>query len=45
MASVDSIVAAVFAQIDKNGDGDISLEEFRLGFHEHPEICGFFKQF
>jgi hypothetical protein len=25
--------------------GTIDLEEFKVGFKEHPDICNFFKQF
>lgn len=42
---IDQIVKEVLAKIDVDGNGTISLEEFKQGFSKHPDICAFFRQF
>jgi len=35
----------LFGPANQLQSGTIDLEEFKLGFKEHPDICNFFKQF
>jgi hypothetical protein len=43
-AAIDNVVNIVFTQIDADGNGEITYEEFIDGYYKYPEICSFFKQ-
>eukprot|EP00727_Mastigamoeba_balamuthi_P007799 m51a1_g364 hypothetical protein (199) ;mRNA; r:601183-602152 len=45
LAAIDGIINTVFDKVDKDHNGVLDIDEFLLGFSEHPEVCGFFKQF
>ncbi|ELR18137.1 EF hand domain containing protein [Acanthamoeba castellanii str. Neff] len=44
-AEIQRIIDEIFAKVDADNSGTIDLEEFKVGFKEHPDICNFFKQF
>jgi Ca2+-binding EF-hand superfamily protein len=44
-AKLNTILDDIFNKVDANHDGLIDINEFIHGFADHPEICGFFKQF
>eukprot|EP01107_Rhizomastix_libera_P008061 TRINITY_DN2312_c0_g1_i4.p1 TRINITY_DN2312_c0_g1~~TRINITY_DN2312_c0_g1_i4.p1 ORF type:complete len:192 (+),score=47.67 TRINITY_DN2312_c0_g1_i4:26-601(+) len=44
-SAIDGVVNAVFDRVDADGNGVLTLDEFMTGFAEHPDVCGFFKQF
>jgi hypothetical protein len=41
---IKTVVEQIFEKIDTNKDGTLSLDEFKKGFVDHPDICGFFRQ-
>lgn len=43
-AEVASLIKQIFDKVDTNKDGKLSLQEFKTGFSEHPDICMLFKQ-
>ncbi|KAH3756256.1 neurocalcin-like [Pelomyxa schiedti] len=45
MQTIQGIVDTVFDRVDTDRSGAIDRQEFIAGFRDHPEICGFFKQF
>ncbi|KAH3766219.1 hypothetical protein Pelo_1893 [Pelomyxa schiedti] len=45
LQTIQGIVDAVFSRVDTDGNGTIDRKEFLAGFKDHPEVCGFFKQF
>eukprot|EP01122_Echinamoeba_exundans_P005205 TRINITY_DN15373_c0_g1_i1.p1 TRINITY_DN15373_c0_g1~~TRINITY_DN15373_c0_g1_i1.p1 ORF type:complete len:212 (+),score=73.56 TRINITY_DN15373_c0_g1_i1:38-637(+) len=44
-AKIEEILNQIFEKIDTDKSGSIDVNEFIKGFSEHPDICGFFKQF
>jgi Ca2+-binding EF-hand superfamily protein len=42
---ISNIVENIFLKVDTDGSGKLSLEEFKVGFAKHPDICAFFRQF
>jgi len=45
MAKIEQILDEIFNEVDTDKSGTIDMNEFIKGFSEHPDICGFFKQF
>eukprot|EP01106_Pelomyxa_sp_JSP_P015350 TRINITY_DN525_c0_g1_i1.p1 TRINITY_DN525_c0_g1~~TRINITY_DN525_c0_g1_i1.p1 ORF type:complete len:203 (+),score=59.79 TRINITY_DN525_c0_g1_i1:54-611(+) len=45
MTAIDSVIDQVFDKVDTDRSGAIDRAEFKNGFSQHPEVCGFFKQF
>eukprot|EP01106_Pelomyxa_sp_JSP_P000329 TRINITY_DN104_c0_g1_i2.p1 TRINITY_DN104_c0_g1~~TRINITY_DN104_c0_g1_i2.p1 ORF type:complete len:171 (+),score=42.28 TRINITY_DN104_c0_g1_i2:106-618(+) len=45
LEAIDRTVATVFTVVDTDHNGVLDKAEFIKGFSEHPEVCGFFKQF
>jgi len=45
MAAIDEVINTVFDRVDTDRSGTIDLQEFIRGFSEHPDVCGFFKQY
>eukprot|EP01089_Gocevia_fonbrunei_P004293 TRINITY_DN1431_c0_g1_i2.p1 TRINITY_DN1431_c0_g1~~TRINITY_DN1431_c0_g1_i2.p1 ORF type:complete len:192 (-),score=47.63 TRINITY_DN1431_c0_g1_i2:96-671(-) len=45
LKEIKKIVDEIFDKVDANKSGTIDLDEFKLGFNTHPDICNFFKQF
>eukprot|EP01105_Mastigella_eilhardi_P021994 TRINITY_DN5381_c0_g4_i1.p1 TRINITY_DN5381_c0_g4~~TRINITY_DN5381_c0_g4_i1.p1 ORF type:complete len:199 (+),score=46.55 TRINITY_DN5381_c0_g4_i1:62-658(+) len=45
MTAIEKVIDTVFDRVDRDKNGSIDRHEFMLGFSEHPDVCGFFKQF
>jgi hypothetical protein len=41
---IRGIVREIFQKVDTDGNQTLSMDEFKAGFADHPDICGFFNQ-
>lgn len=42
---IKQLVKEIFDRVDENKDGQLSIEEFKIGFSKYPELCQYFLQY